>query len=61
MFGFTNCLHLAAKPCVVSCIDYCIISSFFDTQRNKCNCNTLSFKRNAAWKVAFLFGKSVDR
>ena len=22
---------------------------------------TLSFKRNAAWKVVFLFGKSVDR
>ena len=22
---------------------------------------TLFFKRNAAWKVAFLFGKSVDR
>ena len=25
------------------------------------NYRTLSFKRNAAWKVAFLFGESVDR
>ncbi len=24
-------------------------------------CSTLFFKRNAAWKVAFLFGKSVER
>ncbi len=32
-----------------------------EDDRNDSLGRTLSFKRNAAWKVAFLSGKSVDR
>ena len=33
----------------------------FDDFPGTSNITTLFFKRNAAWKVAFLLGKSVDR